>query len=351
MSPQGNMGYNGEDMMLLMLLLVVVFFALLLIVTAVDPKRSTLSLFELQRRQSNGESAAKEILHREVLLDDTLSLQRVLSALLLVIVVTLTISRFGWMLGLVIAVAVAIEYGAVARIGVIQRFSQRLYERYEQSILHFVEKFGGIIRFMRHNMPNIQKEMRLESREELEYLVAESRGIVTADEKSLLTHGLQFGRREVHEIMTPRGVIDSIDSKELLGPLVLDDLHKTGHSRFPVIEKDIDHVVGVLYAQDLLNLDIKRSVTAGKAMDPHVYYIHEHQTLQHALAAFLRSHRHLFIVVNEFEETVGLLSLEDTIEALIGRTIVDEFDRHNDLRAVAKRNPRRNNQPKNREDV
>jgi CBS domain containing-hemolysin-like protein len=92
-------------------------------------------------------------------------------------------------------------------------------------------------------------------------------------------------------------------------------------------------------------------MTAEKAMEPRVFYIKEDQSLGHALAAFIRTHHHLFIVVNEFRETVGLLSLEDTIEALIGRKIVDEFDTHEDLRAVAARNVRGNNHPKNLENV
>ena len=111
-------------------------------------------------------------------------------------------------------------------------------------------------------------------------------------------------------------------------------------------------VVGLLYIQDLLTLDSgKRSGTAEKTMSPRVFYIREDQTLDHALAAFLRTHHHLFIVINEFRETVGIVSLEDVIEALLGRKIIDEFDTHEDLRTVAARNPRKNNHPQKREDV
>jgi len=176
--------------------------------------------------------------------------------------------------------------------------------------------------------------------------------LLSADEKHLIANGLGFADKPVSDVMTPRGVIDSISKRELLGPLVLDDLHKTGHSRFPVIDGDIDHVVGMLYIQNLLTVDSgKRSTTAEKTMEPRVFYIRHDQTLGHALAAFLRTHHHLFIVINEFRETVGLLSLEDVIEALLGRKIVDEFDTHEDLRVVAARNPRGNNHPETREDV
>ena len=62
---------------------------------------------------------------------------------------------------------------------------------------------------------------------------------------------------KIDEIMTPRSMIESVPMNELLGPLVLDDLHKKGYSRFPVIDGDIDHVVGVLRIQDLLTIDRK----------------------------------------------------------------------------------------------
>jgi CBS domain containing-hemolysin-like protein len=86
-------------------------------------------------------------------------------------------------------------------------------------------------------------------------------------------------------------------------------------------------------------------------MEPRVFYIKNTQTLRHALAAFLRTRHHLFIVVNEFQETVGLITLEDVIESLLGKKIVDEFDAHEDLRAVAARNPHGNNVSSARKDV
>ncbi len=76
-----------------------------------------------------------------------------------------------------------------------------------------------------------------------------------------------------------------------------------------------------------------------------VYYIKDTQTLQHALAAFLKTHHLLFVVVNEYRETVGVITLEDVLEVLLGQKIMDEFDAHEDLRKVAARNPKSNNLP------
>jgi CBS domain containing-hemolysin-like protein len=338
-------------MMIFMVVLCIAVFALLSVVAGVVPVHTSMSAFELNRRSNNGDARAREIARREKLLVDVVSLQRVASALLLVLLVALVIATFGWLLGSIIATLIALEYGAIARIGMLQRKSQRLYEKHESTMLQFIERYAGLFRLLRNVSPDTSAVSRLESREELQHLVESSGGLLSSDEKKLISHGLVFEALKVGEIMTPRGVIDSISKKELLGPLVLDDLHRAGHSRFPVIDGDIDHVVGMLHVQDLLTLDTKRSVTAEKAMEARVFYIREDQTLQHALAAFLRTHHHLFIVVNEFRETVGVVSLEDVIEKLLGRKIIDEFDMHDDLRVVAARNPRDNNNPKKREDV
>ena len=351
MLSQANLGYNGERMFTVTVIILVVVFALLLLAAGVRPLRTSLSQFELSRRQNVGDASAVAMARREKLLDDVISLQRTGVALLLVVAVMLSVVAFGWLIGTLVAVAIALEYGAIARLQPVQVRVQRLYERYETAILNFIERFPFAWRLLRGVSLEMSQRTKLDSREELEYLVTDSGALLDGNERKLILHSLKFNDRTVSEVMIPKSMIDSIDKKELLGPLVLDDLHKTGHSRFPVIDKDIDHVVGILHIQDLLTISAKRSETVEKTMMPRVFYIREDQTLQHALSAFLRTHHHLFVVVNEYRETVGLISLEDVIEALLGRKIVDEFDAHDDLRAVALRNPRGNNHTSTGKDV
>lgn len=338
--------------MVILLLAWLLVVALLVGVSAISLSYESLSDFELRRRGEQREAAARTELRRRELKPYVESLQRIVTALLLIIMVALSAGRFGWFLGVVLAIIVAIVYGALGRLSFIVHSVQPLYDSFEPRLLNVIDTYQNILRPLRGVSPLIIPEPELVSREELEDLVTHSHGVLSADEKKLISASLRFDQRRVEEIMTPRGMISSISRRELLGPFVLDDLHKTGHSRFPVIDEDIDHIVGMLYVQDLLTLDGgKRSTTVEKAMEPHVYYIRQDQTLAHALAAFLRTHHHLFVVINEYRETVGLLSLEDVIEALIGRKIVDEFDAHDDLRAVAERNVPGNNQPAQHDDV
>lgn len=329
-----------------------VLFILLVVVASMRPMPSVISSFELERRSKRASKEAKEMLRREKYLPDIIALQRIMIALLLVTVVLLAVVTFGWVIGVIVAIVVALEYGVFAKWGVFQRSSQRLYEKMEPLLLRFVEKFNSIFIFIR-SVPvhNVEGYHRFDSREELERLIAEAGDILSAEERTLIVHALQFRDQRVDSVMTPRGMIDSIKKSEFLGPLVLSELHDLGHSRLPVIGSDLDHVIGVLHLKDLLSLDIQKSVTAEKAMEAKVYYIHEEQTLEHALAAFLKTHHHLFIVINDARETVGLLTLEDVMEALLGRKILDEDDNHEDARAIAAHKKVVNNSPEHHTDV
>lgn len=158
---------------------------------------------------------------------------------------------------------------------------------------------------------------------------------IEAHEVEIVKHALTYGTKQVREVMTPRKVVTSVSSDDIIGPILIDELHKTGHSRFPVYEaKNKEKFVGTLYLHDLVNL--KKTGSVASVMRKEVYYVHEEQPLDHALHAFLQTNHHLFIVVNTFEEFVGVISFEDVIEQILGKQIVDEFDQHADLRAVAK---------------
>ena len=344
--------YN-KTMTIVLIFGYLVTLAVLLIVLGVQPKTSSHSQFELRRRSELGDEKAKILLRQREFLRDIISLQRAVASLCLVILSIISVYLFNWAAGLVLSIIIALEIGAVARIGLWQKYSQQLYEKYEPLILTTIERHQVILSLIRSVSPVVGDSRVVESKEELLEMVAQSSGAISLSEKKLITNGLKFNDMKVEEIMTPRSMIESVPMNELLGPLVLDDLHKKGYSRFPVIDGDIDHVVGMLRIQDLLTIDRKaKSHRAEKVMSKDVYYIRENQTLQHALAAFLKTQHHLFIVVNEFRETVGLLSLEDVIEALLGQKIIDEYDVYGDIRKAATSNPQKNNLPtKTRRDV
>lgn len=154
-------------------------------------------------------------------------------------------------------------------------------------------------------------------------------------EIDLLLHALSFGDKHVADVLVPKRVVNSVRADDTVGPVLMGELHATGHSRFPVFEgaKQHDTVVGILYLRDVIG--VTKTVPVREAMRAEVSYIHEDFTLYQALQAFIKTKQHLFIVVNAFEEYVGIITIEDVLERVIGKLIIDEFDRYDDLRVVA----------------
>lgn len=336
------------------LCIVTVFvFALLVIVAGIRPMPHLVSQFELRRRSKTANNKeAKRQHRRELLLPDVYGAVAAKTALLVVSFVLLSVATFGWVIGVIIAILGVLLYPTFASWGPASRLSERIYTKYEATYLDVVEKMQPFFVVVRSvSFPRVERYHRFDSREELQRLIDQAGGVLSDDERKLIVNGLAFRDQRVESIMTPKNMISSIKKTEFLGPLVLSEIHELGHSRLPVIGEDIDHVVGVLHLRDLLSLDIKRSVTAEKAMEAKVYYVRHDQTLEHALAAFLETRHHLFVVINEHRETVGILTLEDVMEALLGRRIVDEDDNHEDLRSIAAQKAADNNSPEDHIDV
>jgi CBS domain containing-hemolysin-like protein len=158
---------------------------------------------------------------------------------------------------------------------------------------------------------------------------------ITKQEIDIAVHALTFGDKLVRDIFVPISQVKSVKLSDSLGPVLMGELHDSGHSRFPVYDGKASNIVGVLYLHDLLKEHHGGSVKS--IYQKQVVYAHEEQTLYQTLQAFLKTKRHLFVVVNRFEEVIGIVTIEDVLEQVIGQPIMDEFDQYQDLRAVALR--------------
>jgi CBS domain containing-hemolysin-like protein len=173
-----------------------------------------------------------------------------------------------------------------------------------------------------------------------EFLISQSRhpeNRIAARDLEIAASALTFGDKNVGSVMTPLRKVRVVGEDEQAGPHLMDELHSSGFSRFPVTKEGksetTPQITGTLYLKDLVGYTGQGKVR--ELMDKKVYFVNETQSLRSALDAFLKTHHHLFIVVNNFEEVVGVVTIEDVLEQIIGKEIVDEFDKYDDLRAVA----------------
>jgi len=167
--------YNVSIMFTFLLIISVIAFLLLLLVASMHPIHSQLSLFELERRATSGDESAQKALEREKLLNDIISLQHVVTSLLLIIIVLLSVSTFGWIIGIFVALFVALEYGAIARIKFLRQIAQKLYAKIDSSLLKFVKKVPVLFALLRSALAGDDlASNKIDSREELQHLVDES---------------------------------------------------------------------------------------------------------------------------------------------------------------------------------
>jgi len=165
-----------------------------------------------------------------------------------------------------------------------------------------------------------------EDREQLVTLLRSSydRNLLDADALAMIEGVLQVSEMQARDIMIPRAQMDVIDISEAPDkfiPLVIE----TGHSRFPVIEEDRDHVIGILLAKDLLRYYAGEEEFNVRDMLRPAVFIPESKRLNVLLKDFRNNRNHIAIVVDEYGGVAGLLTIEDVLEQIVG-DIEDEYD-------------------------
>ena len=181
-------------------------------------------------------------------------------------------------------------------------------------LLDFIPKLTGRIK----RTPTVTEEELMTFVE-----VVREEGEINAEEHKLIHNIFEFDDTNASEIMAPRADMFVIDVNE---ELKLEEIVKSGFTRIPVIEEDIDHVVGILNIKDLLN----HQATSDEAVDVRKimrepYFVPENKKLDNLLRQFKKRKQHMAIVVDEHGGVSGLITLEDALEEIVGE-IIDETD-------------------------
>ncbi len=182
-------------------------------------------------------------------------------------------------------------------------------------LLNFIPMLTGKIR----RTPKVTEEELMTFVE-----AVEEEGEIKEEEKELIHKIFEFDDTNASEIMTPRADMFVIEAGEKLN---LEDIVKSGFTRIPVIEDDIDHVIGTINIKDLFlhQVTSDTEIDARKIMTK-PYFIPENKKLDKLLHQFKIRKHHLAIVVDEHGGVSGLITLEDALEEIVGE-ISDESDK------------------------
>jgi CBS domain containing-hemolysin-like protein len=181
--------------------------------------------------------------------------------------------------------------------------------------LYFIPKITGKIK----KTPAVTEEELMTFVE-----VVEEEGEIKEEEKELIHRIFEFDDTNASEIMTPRADMFVIEADEKLD---LKDIVNSGFTRIPVIEDDIDHIIGIINIKDLFlnkitsdtKIDVRKIMTKP-------YFVPENKKLDKLLHQFKIRKHHMAIVVDEHGGVSGLITLEDAIEEIVGE-IRDETDK------------------------
>ncbi len=167
----------------------------------------------------------------------------------------------------------------------------------------------------------------LVTEEELRLLVnvGEEEGLIEHEERAMIEGVIAFGNTLLREIMVPRVDIVAIEVDTPLDR-ALDVVVARGHSRIPVYDETVNHVVGILYAKDLIPAlrDGKRDMPINSLLRP-AHFVPETMRVNALLEDLQRRKVHMAVIVDEYGNTAGLATIEDLIEQIVGE-IQDEYD-------------------------
>ena len=150
-------------------------------------------------------------------------------------------------------------------------------------------------------------------------------GVLEAEEEQMISAVMSLSDSKLHEVMVPRIDIVAIDQEATFDEAV-EVVLKEGHSRTPLYRESVDHIVGILYAKDLLRL-IAAGGTRPRLRDimRPALFVPESQSVDDLLHELQRRKVHMAVVLDEYGGTAGLVTIEDLLEEIVGE-IQAEFD-------------------------
>ena len=149
----------------------------------------------------------------------------------------------------------------------------------------------------------------------------------------LLERAAQFDERQAADIVIPMSRAKLVKADDHIGPILLGELHNSGQNSFLVYEDTPDHVVGTLLLRDAVAA--KEGGAVSDLMHHRLSFVHEDFSLRQVLKAFSHTGQFMVVVINAFEEPVGVITMQQLLTQLVGEHADDDFDRYEDRAAVA----------------
>ncbi len=176
------------------------------------------------------------------------------------------------------------------------------------------------------------------TREELleSALQSEDEGVLDEQESDVIENILRLDTIKIHEILTPRTVVFALDGHRTIKDIVENEPAIFKFSRVPVYDGSIEHITGIVLTKKIFKQALIDDSVTLHSIQKDIYKINENIPVSMALDLFIKKKDHMFLVLDSYDQTEGIVTLEDCVETILGVEIVDESDSDADMREVAK---------------
>ncbi len=167
-------------------------------------------------------------------------------------------------------------------------------------------------------------------------LMSEDEGVLDEKESDVIENILLLDRIKVEEIFTPRTVIFALDGNRNIKDIVENEPAIFKFSRVPVFDANIEKITGIVMTKKIFKQALKDDTVTLDTIQKDIYKINENIPVSMALDLFIKKKEHMFLVLDTYDQTEGIVTLEDCVETILGVEIMDESDSDADMREVAK---------------
>ncbi|SFZ98116.1 CBS:Protein of unknown function DUF21 [hydrothermal vent metagenome] len=167
-------------------------------------------------------------------------------------------------------------------------------------------------------------------------LMSEDDGVLDEKESDVIENILLLDKIKIQEILTPRTVVFGLDGNRSIKDIIDNEDAIFKFSRVPVFDEDIENITGMVMAKKIFKQALIDDSVKLNTIQKDIFKIHENIPVSMALDLFIKKKEHMFIVLDSYDQTEGIVTLEDCVETILGVEIVDESDSDVDMREVAK---------------
>ena len=179
---------------------------------------------------------------------------------------------------------------------------------------------------------SLTKEELLES-----MLQSEDEGVIDEKESDVIENILNLDNIKVNEVLTPRSVVFALDEKMSINEVIKQEEGIFKFSRIPVYSESIENVTGLVLTKKIFKQALADDSVALESIKKEMFAINENIPVSKALDMFIAKKDHMFLVMDNYDQTEGIITLEDCVETILGVEIMDESDTTEDMRELAKR--------------